>query len=499
MVSRSLAFLLFALALGCGDKPVAGEGNEDQDTVGGLPLAKDVQLTDIELYQGVRVPIMEGGESAISGDVPIVAGRDTVIRAYVQVEEGFEARTLWLRVELTGAGDARVFAEENEVSASSTAGSIASTLNVTVPGAELEAGQAISVSIHETVEDAPGSGSDDGALWPTDGEQDLGVTEQMAPMKLVLVPVEYNADGSGRLPDTSAAQLELFEDYFYAMYPVSGVEITVDDPMPYGGVVGAYGNGWDNLLNTVTQRRTDNGAGVEEFYYGLVSPEDSFGEYCSGGCVTGMSWQPTAPGSMQVGTGIGFPGDYAANTAVHEVGHSSGLGHAPCGGPSGVDPLFPYGDGGIGVMGYDVTKEYGENPLKDPNTYKDMMTYCDPDWISDYHFGLLFERVDVINQYLNASIAPPPGGDTLWLSVSIGADGSVAPGPTLLSALPFEGEPRNVAVLDGDGAVTGEADGVFVPRADGGGGLVVFRDPGPGISAIRVAGYPAVTLSDSSF
>jgi hypothetical protein len=238
---------------------------------------------------------------------------------------------------------------------------------------------------------------------------------------------------------------------------------------------------------------------MEEFYYGIVNPADSFGGYCSGGCITGMSWQPSAPGSMQVGTGIGFTGEYATNTAVHEVGHSSGLGHAPCGNPGGEDPDFPYDGGGIGVMGYDVTKGYGEGPLKDPNTYKDMMTYCDPDWVSDYNFGLLFERIDVINQYLNASIAPPPDGETTWLSVSIGADGSVEPGPTLDSALPIEGESMGIALLDVDGASVGEADGVFVPRADGGGGLVVFRDPGPGIAAVRVAGHPVIQLFGASF
>jgi hypothetical protein len=312
------------------------------------------------------------------------------------------------------------FEEQNEASVTSTAGAIASTLNLKIPGAELEAGQAISVSIHETSADAAGSGSTDGAIWPASGTQDLGLGEVMAPMKLVLVPVEYNADGSGRLPDTSEAQLQLYMDLFYAMYPVSGVEITVDDPMPYSGTVSAYGNGWESLLNAVTQRRNDNAAGAEEFYYGLVSPANDFGAYCAGGCVTGLSWLATAPGSMQVGTGIGFTGADAVNTAVHEVGHTYGLNHAPCGGAQGPDPNFPYSGGGIGVMGYDVTKEYTQGPLKDPATYKDLMGYCPGIWVSDYNFDLMFDRVDAISQYLGAGIAPPPDGNTTWSSSSIG-------------------------------------------------------------------------------
>jgi hypothetical protein len=264
--------------------------------------------------------------------------------------------------------------------------------------------------------------------------------------------------------------------------------------MPFSGNVAAMGNGWDNLLNAVAQRRTDNGAGAEDFYYGLVSPANDFGAYCNMGCVTGLSMLASAPGSMQVGTGIGFSGMDSVNTAVHEVGHTYGLAHAPCGGAQGPDPDFPYAGGGIGVMGYDVTLEYSQNPLKDQNTFLDLMGYCSPIWVSDYNFDLMFDRVGEINDYLSAGIAPPPDGNAMWLSVSVSADGSIETGPTLYSALPIEGEPRTVALLDGDGTVVGEIEGVFVPRADLGGGLIAFREPGFEIFGAKVVGYPAVDL-----
>jgi hypothetical protein len=490
-----VAVSVFALALGCSDKP-RGDGNDtdEDDSVSGLPLASGIQMTAIELYQGVQIPIMSGGESVLDNDVPIVAGKDAVIRVYVELAEGFEARALWLRAELTNSAGTKHLEEQNEVSVNSTAGSIGSTLNLKIPGAELEVGQAISLSIRELSEDAAGSGSTDGAIWPASGGKDLGLGEVMVPMKLVLVPVEYNADGSGRLPDTSATQIQLYKDLFYAMYPVSGVEITVDDPMPYSGNVSAMGGGWDSMLNAVTQRRTDNGAGSEEFYYGIVSPANDFGAYCNMGCVTGMSWLAEAPGSMQVGTGIGFTGADSVNTAVHEVGHTYGLNHAPCGGAQGPDPNFPYAGGGIGVMGYDVTMEYSQNPLKDPNNFKDLMGYCSPNWVSDYNFDLMFDRVDAINDYLGAGISPPPDASTTWLSVLVRADGTAETGPTLDSALPFEGEIRTIVLLDAEGAAVGEVEGVFVPHADLGGGLVVFREPGFETVAAQVVGYPAVDV-----
>ena len=57
-------------------------------------------------------------------------------------------------------------------------------------------------------------------------------------------------------------------------------------------------------------------------------------------------------------------------TNSHELGHSMGLPHAPC----GVDgPPFPYPDGRIGQWGLDTeTME-----LIDPETYRDHMGYCD--------------------------------------------------------------------------------------------------------------------------
>ena len=66
---------------------------------------------------------------------------------------------------------------------------------------------------------------------------------------------------------------------------------------------------------------------------------------------------------------------------VHELGHNMRLEHAPCGTPD-PDPRFPYQNGSSGVWGYD----FFEDQLISPDEYKDIMSYCGPVWISDYHF-----------------------------------------------------------------------------------------------------------------
>ena len=71
-----------------------------------------------------------------------------------------------------------------------------------------------------------------------------------------------------------------------------------------------------------------------------------------------------------------------ATTMAHEFGHNLSLRHAPCGGPTMLDPWYPFPDGRIGAWGYD-SRDGGE--LVSPRT-RDLMSYCSPRWIGDYHF-----------------------------------------------------------------------------------------------------------------
>ena len=68
---------------------------------------------------------------------------------------------------------------------------------------------------------------------------------------------------------------------------------------------------------------------------------------------------------------------------AHGIGHNFGLFHAPCGFLGDSDPFFPETDGSIGVWGYDFRS--GGDLV--PPTRPDLMSYCRPAWISDYHFS----------------------------------------------------------------------------------------------------------------
>ena len=93
------------------------------------------------------------------------------------------------------------------------------------------------------------------------------------------------------------------------------------------------------------------------------------------------------------GVGVGFFGVAATETAIHEVGHEHGRNHAPCGTSSGLDEAFPHSMGEIGTWGYDLVT--GE--LWPPNNTRDVMSYCNPVWVSDYNFKALFARIKLVN------------------------------------------------------------------------------------------------------
>ena len=348
--------------------------------------AGGVAITSIKLYQGVERPLMVDGAAATS-DIPVVASRDALIRVFVSPDETYNGAPVIGRLYIGGAKieDTRV------LSGASVDGTLDSTINFEVPGKQLIAGASFRVELKQN----PGASAPTGTTrYPAGGMAPLDPQSDGATLKIVLVPIRYEADGSNREPDTTPEQVQVYKDHFFGFYPAPAVEITVHEPMPWQSTVDAFGSGWDTLLSAVGDLRQQDGVASDVYYYGIFAPAESEGQFCSGGCVLGLAnlAGPSDP-FLRAGIGLGYKGTTSADTAVHEIGHTHGRQHSPCGGAQGTDPSYPHPMAAIGVWGYDLAHK----KLMDPAQAKDVMGYCTPMWTSDYTFKAFFERLKTVN------------------------------------------------------------------------------------------------------
>lgn len=403
--------------------------------------AAGVTIREINLYQGVKRPLMAAGAPAPS-TVPVVYGRDGILRVFYDTDAGYNGQPVTARLYLEGQ---TVLEAEETLFPTSAEADLTSTINFELTADVMRADAVYRV---ELLQDPDLSPTDNpAAKYPAEGSVPLGVDPSPVILKIKLVPVAYDADGSGRVPDTSPAQVQRYTDLFYSMYPVTSAEVTVRDPMPWPNAIDPFGTGWDEVLTAVENQHTADAAPLDVFYYGIFAPAASFGQFCGQGCIAGLA---TLPGHAAVG--VGYPeANVDIETAVHEIGHTHGRMHADCGGAQGIDPSFPYPGAGLGVWGYNILTRQ----LIDPAAYTDMMGYCVPIWVSDYSFTELFT---FIQNYDGAKILYPPELlDRTYDRLRINPAGEIVHLESIQLHHPPGGEPTQIQVETAAGpqAVTG--------------------------------------------
>ncbi|MBS2030944.1 MAG: hypothetical protein JST54_23780 [Deltaproteobacteria bacterium] len=406
---RPLAILL-VVAAGCGSEtgsvqrngPAVVDGGAHVDAGQGVDagpvdagqfdtsphLATDVAIGEVSLYQSVKVSIASNGAAVARTKSPVVANRAALVRVGVTPSAGFVARQLTCELVV----DSQVFSTHLLVSRASDDSNPSSFFVFNVPADAIAEQTSWSARILDANALAVADGQPSPARVPADGTlAPLGARSDSGGIQITLVPIQWNGDGSGRLPDTSPDQLARITNLLRALYPLVEVDLAVHAPLPYSGGLTFTGNIDFGDVNSQLQalRQTD-GADAKAYYYGLVEPDDTFDDYCGGSCVTGQSYVVDDPSDddLRVGAGQGWGGDDSAWTLAHEVGHELGRYHAPCSAGS-PDPDFPYAGGGTGVWGYDARS----GQFISPDDESDFMGYCDPTWSSDYTYNAIFDRL----------------------------------------------------------------------------------------------------------
>jgi hypothetical protein len=421
----------------------------------------------------------------------VIVGRDALVRAYVTPSSDYAGRAVTAELTLSDKSGATiaVVKDTKTIHAASTDATLTSTFNFDVPGANLPLGVRYSIALRDPKGDPKGDPAEHpaGAIYPVGAPTALGAKSTGAQLKVEIIPVMFGADGSNRAPDTSAGQLSLYEQAMYKFYPAAKIDISVGQPMSYSSPVDASGNGWEELLQALVARRASDGAPDDVYYFGAVSPADTFSYFCQAGCIAGLSniGENPSDATARASIGLGFSGQPSATTMAHEIGHAHGRAHAPCGGAAQPDPQFPYSGGDIGDWGYDLHLKQ----LYAPGEGKDLMGYCQPTWISDYSYKALYERMAFVNNVQQRAVgfvAPQA-----YRFVSVDSRGGARWGQTTMLRRRPAGELHTVRYLAGDGKVIGTETGHFYGYDHLGGGFLLVPEAPAGATSVVIAGPTA--------
>ncbi len=163
-----------------------------------------------------------------------------------------------------------------------------------------------------------------------------------------------------------------------------------------------------------------------------------------------------------------------ANTIAHELGHNMNLRHAPCGGAPGSDPAFPQADGSIGTAGFD----FRNLEIVQTDAW-DIMSYCSPAWISDYHFNQALNHRMIEAQTFRYADGPVAAGLLIWGSRDASGELILEPAFMVEAApvLPRENGPYTIEAHRGDGSVLFTMSFPISEFADAEGGSFAFILP----------------------
>lgn len=468
---------LSMLAACSGSDAASEEGVKDE--VG----AAGVLVTRIAIYQGVERDLMVNGAPAQSS-VPLIAGRDAMVRVFYATDSKYDGHPVRARLKLGAGAPLEQFTALGRISSQAE---LASTIDFDVPGARIGDTLSYSVSLLQ-----PGEADHAEAHYPADGLASVPVEGKANTLRMIIVPFRYDTDGSGRLPDTSPEQVERIRQRFLQLYPVSNVEMSVHEPVPWTQAITKDGTGWQGVGVKLFSIRTGEHIPDDTYLYGMFNPNESFAQYCGFGCMLGVTLLNNNPPDvgtvgLRLALGVGYT-EYAADTAAHETGHAHGREHANCGpglDPQSVDQSFPYPKGSIGTWGYDRFARQ----LVDPSVYSDIMGYCDKKWISDYNYAALHARGQRIN------LPSVQGPVTEYDLVAVDGAGAVEWGPSVLRDATFAGAPLPVTVRAGAETRTVEAQffpydhmpggWLFVPRTSAAPSAVSLTVDGMRVEAAR--------------
>ena len=295
--------------------------------------------------------------------VPLVAGEKALLRVFVTAANATTAGIPSVRARFylngTETHVADIPAKTTPIPAEVLEHDLSISANAEIPGEIVQPGLEMVIEIDPEGTLDPSLGV--AKRIPETGRLAVQVRE-IPVFDLTVIPFLWSADPNREVVETTEAMEadpeghELLWDT-RTLLPIGDLEVTAHEP-----VLSSSNSKFVLLAETRAIRAMEGGTG---HYMGMMS-----GTVSPGGGVARIAGRVS----------FSIPNPL---TIAHELGHNLSLQHAPCGNPSDVDQSYPYPDGSTGAWGYGF-RDGGR--LVGPST-PDLMSYCNPKWISDYHFA----------------------------------------------------------------------------------------------------------------
>ena len=381
---------LLAAALGLGLLRCGGGGSGG--AIGGPPPGPHPSPLDPPLTPTTQPLHIEGlyvtqGSQRLDRSVPLVQGRPGYLRVFV-LANAWSGAAPPVRVRLLDRDGHEILNESIPGPAAGVPdtlrqGSMDQSWNLPLEGSLIQPGITCLASVA-----GPGNVPAGNLRYPADGSPLPLEVVPAAPLRLVLIPIRTR--GRVGLVESGGRTKESWVQSLTRMFPLGQVTVRVGAEFattfdPHDDVQEQH------LLGQLEAMRVSAGA-TREYYYGVFPAR-------GGNNHTGLGYVPAA-NSTSLRSAIGWDGHSYHLSLAHELGHNLGLRHAPCGRahnfPKDVNPAFWYRDGSIGAFGFEVQTA----TPKDPAVFKDIMSYCPPEWASD------FDSLEILKFRAREPLAP---------------------------------------------------------------------------------------------
>ena len=413
----------------CGEARVFAYSTKPAECRPAAPVPTALAAATVEIYQGPLVSIWRAGDCNATEYSPGLSGRDAAV--VLRVEHS-DRNPPSVSMKVAGVGVAAVTRETR----SSGEGAWNTSSTYLVDGTLFRSGNTMSFETGRVVDQD--SDYADGFEVPIEAAS-------LAPLRVTFVPI--------RTPDALAPSLEpgSYMEAIRDFFPVGDYRATVGRVLnlKYSGTFTPRGAAQE------LSRRWYREADADEFYHGIF-------QFSRGLCGHALTSAPVA-----VSAAIdSYPPRFnpCPNIHAHEIGHNFGLGHADCGGAGNVDPRFPYPNAGTGPRrGWLLS---GGRFIEPDSGYYDIMSYCQPNFISDYHYDKAFahlSRLDAPPSHAGPEIAgkSAPAAEDRVLAPPASNGGAEAAGPVDVRRVP-----AGTVVVTGIVNANGELTGLRVDRSD---------------------------------